>query len=194
MGFQTTANSNAFLMGSATIYISGSTDKSTTTGSFIDLGSARGVKLTETWDVLEVEIDNTPKYLVGAKNQQITIEANLLELDFYRMQMLRGGLDTFSTTTYTFDTGGNITITPQAIYLKHEAASSSETIIATVFYASMTEGLSIPFVSDNGTDVSEIPIKLVGKCMSTRTAGEQLYSIVDSRQSIYEADYSDTTP
>lgn len=192
--FQTTANSNAFVMGSATIYISGSTEKSTTTGSFIDLGAARGVKLTETWDSVEIETDNTPKIVIGAKNQQITIEGTLLELDFYRMKMLRGGLDTFSTTTFTFDTGGNITITPQAIYLKHEAASSSETILATVFYASATEGLSLPFPSDNATDVMEVPFKLVGKCQSTRTAGEQLYSIVDSRQNIYVADYSQTTP
>ncbi len=194
MGFQTTANSAAFVMGSATVYISGSTDKSTTTGSFIDLGAARGVKLTETWDMVEIEIDNTPKVVVGAKNQQITIEGTLLELDFYRMSMLRGGLDTFSTTTFTFDTGGNVTITPQAVYLKHEAASSSETIIATIYYASVNEGMSLPFPSDNATDVMEVPFKLVGKCQSTRTAGNQLYSIVDSRQGIYVADYSQTTP
>lgn len=194
MGYSTTANSNAFVMGSASIYISGSTDKSTTTGSFINLGAARGVKLTETWDSIEIEVDNTPNVTIGAKNQQITLEANLLELDFYRMQMLRGGLDTFSTTTYTFDTGGGVSITPQAVYIKHIGASSSQTITATIYYASMTDGLSLPFVSENANEVAEIPIKLTGKINSTRTIGDQLYSIVDSRQNIYVADYSQTTP
>jgi hypothetical protein len=100
MPFSTTANSNAFVMGSASIYISGSTDKSTTTGSFLNLGAARGVKLTESWDSVEIEVDNTPNVTIGAKNQQITLEANLLELNFEKMKFIRGGLDTFSIGFY----------------------------------------------------------------------------------------------
>jgi hypothetical protein len=193
MGYQTTANSNAFIMGSCKIHISGSTEKSTTTALFLELGAARGVKITETWDNVEIETDNTPKITLGAKNQQITVEGNLLELNFEKLELMRGGIDTFSTTTFTFDTGGNVTIAPQAIYLTHTTAST-ETVQATIFYASLTEGLTISFPGDDKTEVAEIPFKFVGKCQSTRTAGAQLYSIVDNRSDVYSADYSQTTP
>ena len=100
MGFQTTSNSAAFVMGSCAIYISASTEKSTTTGLFINLGSARGVKLTESWDEMTVETDNTPPILYGVKNQKVTIEGNLLELNFEKLNYMRGGLSSFSTTTF----------------------------------------------------------------------------------------------
>jgi hypothetical protein len=194
MSYQTTANSNAFVMGSCAIYISGSTEKSTTTVVFLNLGSARGVKLTESWDSMEVEIDNTPPVLIGVKNQKITIEGNLLELNFEKLNYMRGGLSSFSTATFTFNTGGGVTITPQAVYLKHTGASSSQTITATIYYATLTEGLTIPYPSDDATDVAEIPFKFEGICNSTRTAGNQLYNIIDTRASVYSSDYSRTTP
>jgi len=195
MGFQTTSNQSAFIMGSCIVYVSGSTDKSTTTGLFVNLGSARGVKVTESWDTMEVETDNTPPVLMGIKNQKVTIEGNLLELNFEKLNYIRGGLSSYSTTTFTLNTGGGMTITPQAVYLKHTAAaSSSDTVIVTVYYATPTQGLEIPFPSDNATDVAEIPFKFEGECQSTRTAGSQLYNIVDGRANVYAVDYSRTTP
>jgi hypothetical protein len=194
MAYQTVSNSNAFVMGSCKIHISASTEKSTTTGSFMNLGSARGVKITESWDSLEIETDNTPKIIIGAKNQQITIEGSLLELNFQKLQLLRGGVDSFSTTTFIFNSGGNTTITPQAIYLTHTGASSSQTVQATIYYASVTEGMQLAFPADDKTEVMEIPFKIKGVCQSTRTAGNQLYSIVDTRTSVYAVDYSATTP
>jgi len=152
-------------------------------------GAARGVKLTETWDSLEIETDNTPPTIIGAKNQLITIEGSLLELDFQRLQLLRGGLDSFSTTTFTFNSGGNVTITPQAVYLTHTAGSSSQTVQATIYYASVTEGMQLSFPADDKTEAMEIPFKMVGVCMSTRTAGQQLYNIVDTRSNVYATDY-----
>jgi hypothetical protein len=195
MPYQTTANSNAFVMGGCIVYISGSTDTSTATGSFLNLGAARGVKITESWDAMEVETDNTPPVIVGAKNQSITVEGNLLELNFQKINFMRSGMSSFSTTTFTLNTGGSLTIRPQAVYLKYTApASSSDTIIATIYYATLTEGLTIPYTGDDKTDVAEIPFKFKGVCQSTRTAGQQLFNIVDGRSSVYAADYSQTTP
>lgn len=195
MAYQTTANSASFVMGGCVVYISGSTDKSTATGSFLNLGAARGVKITETWDSMEVETDNTAPVIVGAKNQAITVEGTLLELNLQKINLMRGGLSSFSTTTFTLNTGGSLTITPQAVYLKYTApASSSDTVIATIYYASLTEGLTIPYTGDDKTDVSEIPFKFKGVCQSTRTAGQQLYNIVDGRSNVYAVDYSATTP
>jgi len=186
MPYQTSANSNAFVMGSVRVFL----PSTTSTTSFWELGAARGVKLTETWDKYNIETDNTPDVMIGAKNQKITVEGNLLELNFIKLARMRNGYDTLSTTTFTFDSGGNITITPQALYLVHKGASSSQTITATIYYASVDEGMTIPFPRDAGTDVAEIPFKLTGVCQSSRTAGSQLYSIVDLRANIYSTAYT----
>lgn len=180
MPYQTSANANAFVMGSCRIFV-----PSTTSGNYWELGAARGVKITETMDKFTVETDNTPDVMLGAKNQKITVEGNLLELNLLKLARMRNGYDTFSTTTFTFDSGGNFTITPQALYLVHKGASSSQTITATIYYASVDEGLTIPFPRDNGTDVAEIPFKFTGVCLSSKSAGTQLYSIVDTRSGIY---------
>lgn len=166
-------------MGSARMLIPSSS------GGYVDLGAARGIKLTETWDAYEIEVDNTPRVVKGIKNQAITVEGNLLELNFQKLARMRGGIDTFSTTTFTFDSGGNMTVTPQSMILIHTAATSSQTITATIYYAAVTDPLTIPFVSDDGTDVAEIPFKLKGTPQSSRTIGQQLYTITDLRSSMY---------
>ena len=179
MAYQTRAHSDAFLMGSARMLIPSSS------GGYVDLGAARGIKLTEAWDSYEIEVDNTPAVIKGIKNQTVTIEGNLLELNLQKIARMRGGIDSFSTTTYAFDSGGQMTVTPQQMILIHTAATSSQTVTAYIYYAAITDPLAIPFVSDDGTDVAEIPFKLKGTCQSSRTVGSQLYSIVDTRSSMY---------
>jgi hypothetical protein len=192
MSYQTTANSNAFIIGSCRVSIPSSS------GGYVDLGAARGVKLTESWDVMRVEIDNTPPVIVGAKKQVVEVEGNLLELDFHKLATLRGGIDTWtpvSTTDFTgtFISGGKVTVTPQALYLTHTGASSSETVVTSIYWASVTEGLTIPFPSDDATDVSEIPFKMKGVCVSTKTSLQQLYNIVDLRNNVYSTTYFSTS-
>lgn len=181
MAYQTNANDRAFLMGSAEIFLLSSAGSS----AYINLGAAKNVKLTENWDSWVVKPDNTPQVIMGVKNHTLTIEGELMELNFQKMAIIRGGLDTFSTTTYTFDSGGDMTLTPQAVYIQHHAATSSQTIFATIYYAAVTEGMQIPFPADDATDVASIPFKMVGVCQATRAVGSQLYSIVDSRSSVY---------
>jgi hypothetical protein len=187
MAYQTTANSNAFVMGSCRVSIPSSS------GGYVNLGAARNVKITEAFDTYEIETDNTPRILLGAKKQTVTVEGNLLELDFHKLATLRGGIGTWDSTVYTFDSGGNVTITPQALYLTHTGASSSQTVTTTIYYASVTEGLTIPFPSDDKTDVAEIPFKIKGVCQSTKTAGAQLMNIVDLRSNVYSTTYFSTS-
>ena len=185
--YQSTANSNAFVMGSVRISIP------TSTGGYIPLGAARGVKVTEAWEPYEIEVDNCPLVIKGIKNQTITVEGTLLEVNFQRLAALRGGIDfssfTVASTMMTFASGGNVTITPKAIYLTHIAAStagtSTETITTTINWASVTDPMVIPFPSDSGNDVAEIPFKVKGTCQSSVTVGTQLYSIIDLRNNIY---------
>lgn len=181
MAYQSTANQNAFLMGSCRVAVPSSS------GGYVHLGAARGVKITEKWDTFEIETDNTPPVIKGIKNQTIEVEGNMLELNFQKLQRMRGGIDSFSTATFTFNSGGSVTVTPQALYLTHIAPSSSESIAVQIYYASIQEGLTIPFPRDDGTDVAEIPFKFKGINQSTRTVGQQLYSIIDTRSSVYVA-------
>jgi hypothetical protein len=194
MPYQTVANSNAYLLGSCRVSIPSSS------AAYIDLGSARGVKITESFDSMMVETDNTPPVIVGAKKQTVTVEGNLLELDFRKMRALRGYLDsatwsTGSTTaTLTFNSGGSTTgITPKAFYLTHYTDSTSLSIVTTIYYASITEGFNLPFVSDDKTEVMEIPFKIKGVCQSTRTVGSQLMNIVDLRSGVYSTTYFSTS-
>lgn len=180
MAYQSTANQYAFIMGSCRVAVPSSS------GGYVHLGAARGIKIAETWDNFEVETDNTETVQMGVKNHRVEVEGSLLEVNFQKFNRMRGGIDSFSTATFTFDTGGNVTITPQALYLTHVSqTSSSETIAVEIYYASVQEGLQIPFPRDDGTDVAEVPFKFQGTCQSTRTVGQQLYNIVDTRSDIY---------
>lgn len=195
--FQTTANKNAFVMGSCRISVPSSS------GGYATLGSARGVKLTETFDSMEIEIDNTPKVVIGAKNQQVTVEGSLLEINWHKLAAMRGSmtsggsLDVWSydstTLAQTFTSGGNTTITPQALYLTHTGASSSETVVVTLYAATPEEGMTLAFPSDNATDIMEVPFKMKCVSQSTRTVGQQLMNIVDLRNNVYSTSYFSTS-
>ena len=191
MPYQSTSNFNAFVLGSARISVPSSS------GGYVHLGAARGIKITESWDKREIEIDNAANVQLGITNQTVMVEGNLLELNLQKIARMRNGIDTFSTTTFTFDSGGNMTVTPQAFYLIHvNPIRTSETLAATIYYASVDEPLSIPFPSDDGSEAGEIPFKIKGMIQSSRTTGQQLFSIVDTRTLIYSTDagYASTAP
>ena len=198
MAFQTTANSNAFILGSCHISVPSSS------GGYVKLGSARGVKLTETFESVEIELDNAPKVVVGAKKQEVKVEGNLIELDWHRLAALRGSmstagsLDTWSydstTLEQTFTSGGKVSMPSQSLYLTHTGASSSETIVFTIYSGKVDAGLTLAFPSDNDAQgVMEIPFSYLGKCQSTRATGSQLMNIVDLRNSVYSTSYFSTS-
>jgi hypothetical protein len=192
--YQTSANSYAYLLGSCRVSIPSSS------GAYIDLGSARGVKLTEAFDSMQIETDNTPPVMVGAKKQTVTVEGNLLELDLRKLRALRGYLDsatwsTGSTTaSLTFNSGGSTTgITPKTLYLTHYTNSTSASIVTTIYYAAITEGLAIPLPADDKVEVAEIPFKIKGVCQSSRAILSQLMNIVDLRTGVYSTTYFSTS-
>lgn len=198
MAYQTSANSNAFILGSCRISVPSSS------GGYVKLGTARGVKLTETFESVEIELDNAPKVLIGAKKQEVKVEGNLIEIDWHRLAALRGSmstsgsLDTWSydstTLEQTFKSGGKTTIPNQALYLTHTGASSSETVTITIYSGKVDAGMSLAFPSDNDSaGVMEVPFSYLGKCQSTRTVKAQLMNIVDLRNSVYSTAYFSTS-
>jgi len=51
----------------------------------------------------------------------------------------------------------------------------------TVYYASVEEGITFEFPSDEADDVMIAPVNMVGKVDVSRTVGDQLYEIVDEQ-------------
>jgi hypothetical protein len=148
---------------------------------YVEMGAMKDVKITERFDSWVIKPDNTAKIIKGIKNQEVDIEGSLYELSLAKLTRMRNGLDTYSTTTFYFDTGGNFSFTPQQVVLVHTGATSSQTVTVTVYYAAPVEGFTIPFPADDSLEPAMIPLKLTGTCVSTKTIGQQLMSIVDLR-------------
>jgi hypothetical protein len=66
-------------------------------GALTDIGALRNVKAIESWDELLVESGNAGVLLKKIKNQKLTISADYLEPDMTALNIIRGGIDTYST-------------------------------------------------------------------------------------------------
>lgn len=77
-------------------------------------------------------------------------------------------------------TGGKKTISPKVVRLTNEDENSKK-LQVTVYYASVEEGITFEFPSDEAEDVMVAPINLVGKVDVSRTLGDQLYEIIDEQ-------------
>lgn len=76
--------------------------------------------------------------------------------------------------------GGKKTINPKVVRLTNEDENGKK-LQVTVYYASIEEGITFEFPSDEAEDVMITPINLVGKVDVDRTVGDQLYEIVDEQ-------------
>jgi len=59
--------------------------------------------------------------------------------------------------------------------------SLSQKFEITLWRATASSGIAIEFLSDDADDVNVTPIAIKGTCDTTRTAGEQLFTIVDEQ-------------
>jgi hypothetical protein len=76
--------------------------------------------------------------------------------------------------------GGKKTISPKVVRLTNTNEEGKDLQI-TVYYAFVEEGITLEFPSDEAEDVMVAPINLVGKVDVDRTAGDQLYEIIDEQ-------------
>jgi hypothetical protein len=90
------------------------------------------------------------------------------------------------TYTYTpsasvsLSSGGLTTITPQIVRLTNVDAAGKKFEI-TVYSAISQKGISMKFPSDDSEKSLVVPFELMGEIDSTRTAGDQLFKIVDEQ-------------
>jgi hypothetical protein len=76
--------------------------------------------------------------------------------------------------------GGKKTINPKVVRLTNTDENGKK-LQVTVYFASVEEGITLEFPSDEAEDVMVTPINLVGKVDVDRTVGDQLYEIVDEQ-------------
>jgi hypothetical protein len=67
-------------------------------GALTDLGAVNGVVFNESWEAVKVMADNAGEVLVGIRNQLATVNFDLMEANLTNLNILRGGIDTYSTT------------------------------------------------------------------------------------------------
>lgn len=77
-------------------------------------------------------------------------------------------------------TGGKNVITPSVVRLTNTNAAGKKFEI-TVYSATAEGGIKLEFPADDGDEPMMPEIKLVGVCDATRTAGDQLFKIVDEQ-------------
>ncbi len=79
-----------------------------------------------------------------------------------------------------FSSGGKNTISPRVVRLTNTNSAGKKFEI-TVYAATSEGGIKLEFPADDGDEPMMPEIKLVGVCDATRTAGDQLFKIVDEQ-------------
>jgi hypothetical protein len=100
----------------------------------------------------------------------VTTEAQVLTISY----------DYTPAASKNLSSGGLKTINPKVVRLTNTDENDKK-LQVTVYYAFVEEGITLEFPSDEAEDVMISPINLVGKVDVDRTAGDQLYEIIDEQ-------------
>jgi len=127
-------------------------------GSLVNLGIVNGVTYEETQDVTKLEYDNvSPEYILA--NQEANISGELVEIELSNLNEFRGGVDSYSTSDGSEETGYDYVISSGAwsletfIPLDNQPASG---LAANFTINSVTGGSDGEFVGGEGTDWHEV--------------------------------------
>lgn len=173
--YQTSASPTLFISGGCVVSVQSSVGST----SYQDLGSAKGVKFSESFDTEDYEVGGID-LTHSIRNHTCSIECDLYEINPDRLIYIRGGLDSTATAD-TLKTGGLFVNTPRTWVLTNNGPTSSQSLTITVYSGVQAEPIKLEFPGDDVTDVASLSLKIKGYMVSTRTAGDQLYSIVDTR-------------
>jgi len=95
-------------------------------------------------------------------------------------QALTIAYDYTPAATKKLTSGGLKTIASKVVQLKHTTSDGKEFKI-TLYKAKNTEGMKIDFPADAADKAAEIPFTFTGTCDGSRTVGDQLYKMEDTR-------------
>ena len=169
-------NEDAIRLGSCKVEIA-PYDK--TTPVYVELGAARNVKLAEQIEIATIAPDNAPP-IRKVKDQTVVVSCEWMEPTLTGLAALRGAIDTVTSAAGedTFKTGGKTDIGYVSVRLTNTNAAG-KTYQVTIYKAQITKGLEQAFSPDADLAAAAIPLEFTGVEDSTKTAGEQLFEIVD---------------
>lgn len=175
MNQTTVQKSNTLRFGSAKVEISqDGTD-------WTDLGVANKISFEEKFSLVEIKADNGGLVCALIKDQECTVKFNLLEIDLETLSTLRGGIDIYDdSATPCLTSGGLVTITSNMVRLTNKNAAGQDFVI-TVHKAVNQDGIKIDLPADDDPKLWEVPITLKGTRDASKSAGEQLFTIVDNQ-------------
>jgi len=258
----TTQKSNTIRFGSAKIEVGATVD------TLVNLGTAQNVEFKESYTPIVLKPDNAPEITVGVREHYATATFDLWEVDLSNLNLIRGGIDTYSTVagtqtsvtdelvtltgtnlirlknkngdgtevasitvkgsdngattrntdyiigvdsagwtvigrvstslnisdgetvkvsyTYTpsasvkLSSGGKNTINPRVVRLTNTNTAGKKFQI-TIYAAKNQSGIELKLPGDDSEDPLAVPIELKGIIDPTRTAGDQLFEILDEQ-------------
>jgi hypothetical protein len=239
-----------------------------TVAGLVNLGTAENIEFTEEFTPIVFKPHNTPEITVGVRDHYATAKFDLWEIDMSNLNLIRGGIDTYSTVagspvtvtdelvklegtkmvrlanrsgdgsepttitvkdstntsatrntdfvigvdasgwpvigrvsastvittgetvkvsyTYTpnastkLSTGGKNTIAPRVVRLTNTNSLNKKFQI-TIYAAKNQGGIELKLPGDDSEDPVSTPIELKGIVDTTRTAGDQLFEILDEQ-------------
>lgn len=131
----------------------------------------------------DVQSGNAPDPIEGIASETFTVAGELIEYDGALISSAMGGILTVGSTATSasiVSAGGKTTITEKSFKLTNTriVSGATEQTIIIVYKATFDSGLQFTAKSDNDSDpISIMPFGLTGKIDSTRTEGDQLYTI-----------------
>ena len=162
-----------------------------TTSALTDLGVAKGVTFEEQITYAWIGMDNAQRQRRIVK-QEVVISGSLVEFSPEDLNVIRGGIDIYTSSTgdkghKRLETGGKHAQTANVWQLTNTTVSSDPTtkfLRLTVFKGFFDGNMTLAFQPDEDENPMEMPFTIVG-IMSTGLAGttpvpgQLLYSIED---------------
>jgi len=162
---------------------SGKFEISTDGITWTDLGAMRDIVFSETWDKVTVKSDNAGVIKEFIKNHYAALSGNIMELDLTNLNVIRGGIDTYSFANgiaETLSSGGLTTLT--AIQVKVTNTNEAGDIFRiTLYKATTNKGIELAFQADDADDPNMISIEIKGVCDTALAAGAQLFEIYNEQ-------------
>lgn len=159
------------------------TAASATSSTWTNLGVGMVSNFQHNITKYDVQAGNGPDPIEGIADENVTIDAELIEYDSSVLAVISCGATTSATGgsgVTVLSAGGNQSLTERAFRLTNTRSYNSTTVttVMLVKYATLSNGVGLTFKGDNDTDpIGIMPIQVVGKNDTNLTAGSQLYTI-----------------
>ena len=161
------------------------------TSSMTDLGVAKGVTFEEQITYAWIGMDNAQRQRRVVK-QEVVISGSLVEFSPEDLNIIRGGIDVYTSSTgdgskKILETGGKHAQTPKIWELTNTTVSSDPTtklLRLTVYKGFFDGNMTLAFQPDEDENPMEMPFTIIGimstgETDSTYVPGQGLYKIED---------------